>query len=1053
MNNQQIRAGLPRQTQSIQARLLVSLSGTLLITLLIVVVSIYVLSTNLERTSWQERQASVTAIAGQEIRSFIDQNQRILMLLASSNDEAHAADQIVQVLNAAPAFLELILTDSQGQVLAQATRIETGEFNRDPISQSVWYTQAINADEAVFYFEEIQFSTQGLPYLVISTKGANGGVAAGSIDMSFVNHILDAIRFDESGSAYIAEAEGRIIAHTDPSIALAGTSLAGRTEFPIVDDAEFAAPLLTVETVAIPQTRSYDNFQGVSVIGTVKNIPGTDWLLFSEISQQEATATSQSLGLPLIVFAALFWGGAMFSATWIIRNRIFIPLSRIRQGQEALADGDLNHQVLISHPDELGIVTAGFNQMVVDLRQRTQEQKHAEVALRESEKRYRELVENVSDIVFTINLKGLFTYVSPSAAALTGYTEAQLLGMHFTELIDPNWQETVAEFYIQQMKSVDRETTLVFPIISPSQHTRWVEQKVIPIYNDHDEMIGFEGVVRDITERKESEEKLRALYAVMAQPSLTIDDQLTQAVQIGAAILGFEVGVISHIEHETFSVLYAFSDKGDLEIGQTFNLRELYCELAFQANDIIAIEDAAKSQYKSHPCYEHRKVSSFLGVALEVNGLRYGTLSFSSISPHGRPFSTADQDFCSLMGRWVSVMLEQKLALEELRESEANMRSLLDNSPAIITKVDKGLRVEFVRVPGVDPALLESYVGQSFLNFMPEQYHATAQTALQQMFSERRDVQYETTAIDPRDGMEHWYSTNAAPIIEGDTLASALLISSDITERKRAERQIQAQNEALVKTNRELAVSRKQAEAASKLKSQFLATMSHELRTPLNAVIGYAQLQLAGMAGDMTAEQTEFQERILVNAQHLLQLINEVLDLSKIEAGRMELAERPFDLRECLDEVVLQNVVLAEKKALAFALNVDDRLPEIIVGDRGRVKQVIINLVSNAIKFTDQGSVTIDVVLYNKESWRLTVTDTGVGIAPHLQETIFDEFRQAENGIERGGTGLGLAIVRKLVLMMGGNIRLNSEVGQGSAFIVTLPLITEVEASSEAVEA
>jgi signal transduction histidine kinase len=278
-------------------------------------------------------------------------------------------------------------------------------------------------------------------------------------------------------------------------------------------------------------------------------------------------------------------------------------------------------------------------------------------------------------------------------------------------------------------------------------------------------------------------------------------------------------------------------------------------------------------------------------------------------------------------------------------------------------------------------------------------------------------------------------------------------VATDITERKEAEQQIQMQNESLVRANRELAVARKQAEAASKLKSQFLATMSHELRTPLNAVVGYAQLQLAGMAGEMTDEQLGFQERILVNAQHLLQLINEVLDLSKIEAGRMELIEKPFNLRECLEEIMFQNRVLAEDKNLNFELLFDEQLPTRIIGDRGRIKQIIINLVSNAIKFTDNGSVKVDVGLHNKQNWRVTVTDTGAGISPTMQETIFDEFRQAENGIERGGTGLGLAIVRKLVLMMGGNIRLTSEVGRGSAFTITLPLITEIQEASELMEA
>lgn len=275
--------------------------------------------------------------------------------------------------------------------------------------------------------------------------------------------------------------------------------------------------------------------------------------------------------------------------------------------------------------------------------------------------------------------------------------------------------------------------------------------------------------------------------------------------------------------------------------------------------------------------------------------------------------------------------------------------------------------------------------------------------------------------------------------------ANVKQIQKNQTRLYESEVQALEQNKALVRANRELAVARRQAEAANRMKSQFLATMSHELRTPLNAVIGYSQIQLAGMVGELSPEQRNFQERIVVNAEHLLALINEVLDLSKIEAGRMELNDKPFNLREMLKGVQSQNAVLAEKKNLVFRLDIDDRLPEVLVGDVSRIRQIMINLVSNAVKFTDSGSVVMEAAVHTKEAWRVTITDTGVGIPSHLQEIIFDEFRQAEDGIQRGGTGLGLAIVRKLVLMMGGNIRLSSEVGQGTSFTIILPMITEQE--------
>lgn len=253
--------------------------------------------------------------------------------------------------------------------------------------------------------------------------------------------------------------------------------------------------------------------------------------------------------------------------------------------------------------------------------------------------------------------------------------------------------------------------------------------------------------------------------------------------------------------------------------------------------------------------------------------------------------------------------------------------------------------------------------------------------------------------------------------------------------------EIQTQNQSLVKANRDLAVARRQAEQANQLKSQFLSTMSHELRTPLNAIIGYTQLQLAGMAGNLSADQVEFQDRTLINARHLLKLINEVLDLSKIEAGHLDVVSVPFDVRGCLREVEVQNRVLAEEKHLDFRVHIEERLPDVLMGDEGRIKQVVINLLSNAIKFTDSGSVALEAGIHDGENYYLRVRDTGMGIAPDEQEIIFDEFRQVEGGIAKGGTGLGLAIVRKLILMMGGMIDVSSTVGKGSTFTVILPLM------------
>jgi PAS domain S-box-containing protein len=268
-----------------------------------------------------------------------------------------------------------------------------------------------------------------------------------------------------------------------------------------------------------------------------------------------------------------------------------------------------------------------------------------------------------------------------------------------------------------------------------------------------------------------------------------------------------------------------------------------------------------------------------------------------------------------------------------------------------------------------------------------------------------------------------------------------LIVFRDITERKQAEEQIRAQNEILVKTNQELALARKQAELAAELKNQFLANVSHELRTPLSAIIGYTEIQMAGMVGELTPELLRYQQRVLSNAEQLLGLINSILDLSKIEAGYMELSPKPFKLRAWLNEIETQNRILAEKKGLRFEVELDEQLPELLVADAARLKQILTNLLSNAIKFTDDGFVRVSLNRHTADTWKMMVCDSGIGIPAADQAAVFEEFRQLDGSFSRqyGGTGLGLAIVSKLVRLMKGAIQLQSEVGQGSTFIVILP--------------
>lgn len=287
----------------------------------------------------------------------------------------------------------------------------------------------------------------------------------------------------------------------------------------------------------------------------------------------------------------------------------------------------------------------------------------------------------------------------------------------------------------------------------------------------------------------------------------------------------------------------------------------------------------------------------------------------------------------------------------------------------------------------------------------------------------------------------------SASVIDVESEKRIICVVRDITERKAAAEKIRLQNEALIRTNRDLALARKQALEVADLKSQFLATMSHELRTPLNAIIGYSEIILAGMTGDLNEEQDDYQNRVLQNAEHLLEMINDLLDLTKIESGRIELKDSEIAIEDLVNSTVFQMQGLAKEKSIQLSGNIMEDMPRIIIGDGQRLKQIFINLISNAIKFTEHGEVTFSVSKVDEGNWQLVVSDTGVGIPSHALEYIFDEFRQADSSSRRvfGGTGLGLAIVKRLVVLMGGKISVDSELGKGSTFVVRLPLVTELQ--------
>ena len=386
----------------------------------------------------------------------------------------------------------------------------------------------------------------------------------------------------------------------------------------------------------------------------------------------------------------------------------------------------------------------------------------------------------------------------------------------------------------------------------------------------------------------------------------------------------------------------------------------------------------------------------------------------------------------------------QRKAERDLAASRANLEALVESTGDAIWSVDADHRlITFNQAFALSVEARtgrEPMVGDPADSVFPREevgwYRALYDRALHgERFAELREEEVEGQA---------WNVEIYCNPIQGEgEIAGAVMFSKDVTRRKRAEEALR--------------VAKEDAEAANRAKSQFLANMSHELRTPLNSVIGFANVLLKNKAGNLTTQEQSFLQRIQSNGRHLLTLINEVLDLAKIEAGRMELQIEAVDLKRLVRDTLQQLEGQVKDKPVELKADVPEEVGPLET-DPAKLKQVIINLIGNAVKFTEKGSVTlrVDIARDGRTPTRIAVQDTGIGIPPDRLDAIFEAFQQADGSTSRrfGGTGLGLTISRSICHLLGYDLKVRSRVGEGSTFSIELglepePALAEAPAPAE----
>ena len=386
---------------------------------------------------------------------------------------------------------------------------------------------------------------------------------------------------------------------------------------------------------------------------------------------------------------------------------------------------------------------------------------------------------------------------------------------------------------------------------------------------------------------------------------------------------------------------------------------------------------------------------------------------------------------------------ERKKAEEMLRESTERYRLLFESSEAGINLLDKYGNFLMVNKPAAEPwgMSIENIVNKNIRDIMPPEMANEAMSLIHEI------EKTGTGRVQERyiKHLDKYFIEDIQPVLDSEgKVFGVQVLTYDITERKKAEQELRERNEQLKAQREELVRKATELELVSQAKSEFLASMSHELRTPLSAVIGFSELMLDGIPGEINDEQRGCLNDILDSGRRLLSLINDILDLSKVEAGKIELKPQNLDIANIVSDVVQIIKPVLNKNRQEIEVSVTQGLPK-VRGDKNRLEQILLNLLSNASKFTDQGGRMRIHVGRKGDYCQVAVIDTGIGIKKEDQEHVFEAFVQGETLSDRKkeGTGLGLTLTKRFVEAIGGRIWMESEYGKGSTFIFTIPLAGE----------
>jgi PAS domain S-box-containing protein len=667
--------------------------------------------------------------------------------------------------------------------------------------------------------------------------------------------------------------------------------------------------------------------------------------------------------------------------------------------------------------------------------------KQALSAQRDSEARFRCLSEATFEGII-VHDNGIILDTNHVVANMTGYEVAELIGKSSFELVTPESQELIRKYILSGYEKpyeviVVKKDGSTFPVE--------MQGKIIPYQGQKMRVVA----IRDIRERKRVEEALQKRENCLRKQSKTLvqlaKSKTLQQGNLNAALREITEAAAQTIEVERVSVWLYNSDHSKVECVDLYDARtkrhswgmsllKANFPAYFQALEeqrSIAAHDACndnRTQELSEPYLSAFGIASLLNAPIWLGGHLVGVVCHEQIS-RIRQWTVEEENFAGSIADFVTLAIEaseRNAAQEALKQSEAEFRAIFERSSVGIGLVDMK-----ARIVDTNPALCqmlgytrEELSGKRFTDFIFKQegdlelYKQLVFGIRDRLEMERRFLHKDHRFVWALVSISIMSSTNGEP-------EYFLAMIEDITERKQ--------------TELELCESKEAAEAGSRAKSEFLATMSHELRTPLNAIMGLSQLLQQEMVGSLNDKQKEYVNCIYSSGEHLLALINDILDLSKVEAGKEELFLSKLLVQELCEYVISTVRDRAEEKGLQLVTEIDEKADTCIADER-RVKQMLLNLLTNAIKFTPAGKVCLEIKKV-PQGIKFTVSDTGIGIEQSQFKFLFEPFKQLDSRLNRQyeGTGLGLALTRKLARLHGGDVTVESILGKGSQFTLFLP--------------